>query len=316
MKRAAKKILDSNSILVVSHKRPDGDSIGSQIGLVLGLKKLKKKVDCLNEDPVPEMFSFLKGRELIKTSFKTQKKTDLIVCLDISNAERAGDNLSSLINGSGTFTINIDHHVSNEMFGDFNIVDKDASSTSELVFKLLKALRVDPDRQIADALLTGIVTDTGSFRYSNVSGITLKTAADLLDLGGDISNISTNVYMSKPLSKVRLASKMLERIEIIKDKAFSYLLKDDFIKLGAKMEYTDGLVNEILNIDGINFAVLLTEESDSFSRMSFRSKSDKYDANLFAGRFNGGGHKFAAGGRLNEAGISSIKKLKRELKGL
>ncbi|MGE3063566.1 MAG: bifunctional oligoribonuclease/PAP phosphatase NrnA [bacterium] len=313
MKRAAKKILDSHSILVVSHKRPDGDSIGSQLGLISGLKKMEKKVLCLNEDPVPEMFSFLRNSRSIKNTSVIKFSPDLIICLDISNLERTGERIFSFLKDSHSFKLNIDHHVSNEYFGDMNIVDTNASSTSELVYDLLVNLDVDISRDIAEPLLAGIVTDTGSFRFSNVTAKTLRCAAYLLEKKADISRISTEVYMSKPLSKVRLSSKVLERMEIIADKSFSYLLSDDFKSYNAKMEYTEGLVNEILNIQGINFAVLLTEESKNFCRLSFRSKDKKYDANKFAEKFDGGGHKFAAGGRLKEKAEIALKKLKREL---
>lgn len=313
MKKAAKKILEADHLLVVSHRRPDGDSIGSQLGLTSALRKLNKKVICMNEDPVPEMFSFLKNKRDIKQVRDFGKKIDLIICLDISNLERLGEKLMNLVVNSGKPVINIDHHASNEMFADINVVDTSASSTSELVYRLLKLMKHEISATEAESLLAGIVTDTGSFKFSNTSPLTLKVTADLMSKGADLSRISSEVYMSKPLAKVKLTSLVMERMETLDDKAYSYILGSDFKKLGAKMEYTDGIVNEILYILGINFAVLITEERDGFCRLSFRSKDKKYDANRFARRFSGGGHVFAAGGKSELTAGKTIEKLKKEL---
>ena len=316
MKKASEKILDSKKILVLSHKRPDGDSIGSQLGLIAALKKIKKGVFCINEDPVPEVFSFLENTDIINTKIKIPDSIDLIICLDISNLDRLGENLLSEIKKRNTFKINIDHHISNEYFGDINIVNTDSSSSSEIIFKLLKKLNIKIDKSVAEPLLTGIVTDTGSFRYSNVNYKTFEIASSLLKLGANLEKISREVYMSNPFSKVKLASKVIERMIIIDDKAFSYILQKDFMDLQAKMEYTDGLVNELLNIKGVNFSVLITEEKINFARISFRSKIKKYDANVFAKNFNGGGHRYAAGGKSDASIEKTLEILEMKLRKL
>jgi phosphoesterase RecJ-like protein len=316
MKRAVRKILESEKILILSHRRPDGDSIGSQLGLATALKLLKKRVICINEDEVPEVFGFLKSKKLIKTKIKIPSDIDLIICLDISGFDRLGERLSGAIANNKTYKINIDHHTSNERFCDLNIVEEEASSTSEMIYNLIKMLKVKPDNTIAEALLTGIITDTGGFRFSNTASKTLTITADLIESGADLSKLSVEIYMSRPFAKVRLSSRMIERMKVIGDKAFSYLKLNDFSELDAKMEYTEGLVNEMLNIKGINFSVLLTEERKDLARISFRSKTAKYNADQFAEKFGGGGHKYAAGGRYNGSIKDALKNLEKEIRKL
>ena len=316
MKKAVRKILESEKILILSHRRPDGDSIGSQLGLAAALKMLKKSVSCINQDEVPEVFGFLKNKNIIKTKIKMPSDIDLIICLDISGFDRLGDRLSKIVSTNSIYKINIDHHISNERFCDLNIVEEDASSTSEMIYNLIKLLKIKPDKTIAEALLTGIITDTGGFRFSNTASETLRVSADLTECGADLSKLSVEIYMSRPFAKVRLSSRMIERMKVIGDKAFSYLKLIDFIELEAKMEYTDGLVNEMLNIKGINFSVLLTEEREDFARISFRSKTAEYNADEFAEKFGGGGHKYAAGGRYNGSIKDALKILEKEIRKL
>ncbi len=320
MKKIVDTIKRSKRILIVSHKRPDGDSIGSQIGLLLGLKRLKKNVYCVNEDPVPEIFQFLNGQQFISTPPSTTKKFDLLITLDISNIERVGEKTEKFINeiikkNENIILINIDHHDSNENFGTYNYIEKYTSSTAEIVLKLFKKLNLKLNRDISNALYTGIITDTGNFKFKNTNSDTFKFAAQLFENGAEIQKISKEVFMSRPISKVKLISRVIDRMKFIEDKVYSYIKFKDFEELKAKLEYTDGIVNELLYLKNVNFATLLIEE-EKLVRISFRSKVEKYNANIFARRFEGGGHYYAAGGRSNLSLEETVKKVEKELYSL
>lgn len=318
MKKIIDKIKSEKRILIVSHKRPDGDSIGSQIGLILALKKIKKDVFCLNEDEVPENFLFLKGSEFIRKEIPLQKKFNLIITLDMSDLTRPGERIEKYLQEllqQNSFFINIDHHDSNKNFGHENFIDVYSSSTAEIVFKLLKKMRIKFDRNISNALYTGIVSDTGNFMFENTNAETFKIASKLINDGAERQKISNEVFMSRPFAKVKLISRVIDRISFIDDKVYSFIKLSDFDELNAKKEYTDGIVNELLKIKGVGFAVLLTEEEGTI-RISFRSKIEKYNADRFARKFNGGGHYYAAGGKSKDTLEKTIQNLEKELYSL
>ncbi|MEJ5306913.1 MAG: bifunctional oligoribonuclease/PAP phosphatase NrnA [candidate division WOR-3 bacterium] len=318
MKKIIEKIKSAKRILIVSHKRPDGDSIGSQIGLILALKKIKKDVFCLNEDDVPETFRFLKGSEFVKRDIPVQKKFNLVITLDMSDLSRPGDRIEKYLYDllqQNIFLINIDHHDSNKNFGHENFVDVCSSSTAEIVFKLLRKMNIKFDTNISNALYTGIVSDTGNFMFENTNSETFNIASKLIDEGAERQKISNEVFMSRPFAKVKLISRVVDRIKFIDDKVYSYIKLSDFDELKAKKEYTDGIVNELLKIKGVGFAVLLTEEEGNI-RISFRSKIEKYNADLFARKFEGGGHYYAAGGKSSDTLEKTIKNLEKELYSL
>lgn len=318
MKKIVEKIKRAKKILIVSHKRPDGDSIGSQLGLILALKNIKKSIYCLNEDEVPETFLFLKGCEFIKKEFPLNKKFDLIVSLDMSDLSRPGERIEKFLKElleKKVFLINIDHHDSNTNFGNENYVDTHSSSTSEMVFKILKKMNTKFDKDIVNSLYTGMVSDTGNFLFENTDSETFKLASKMIELGAERQKISNEVFMSRPFQKVKLISRVIDRAKFIDDKVYSYIKISDFKELKAKKEYTDGIVNELLKIKGVGFAVLLIEE-ENVIRISFRSKIEKYNANSFAKKFKGGGHYYAAGGRSEDTINNTIKHLEKELNSL
>lgn len=316
MKRIIAEIKSAENLLIVSHQRPDGDSIGSQIGLYWALKSMGKNVSILNEDPVPEMFRFLEGWRYVKNSLPQRKPIGLILVVDASGVYRAGERISSFVMkkaSDGICIINIDHHESNDCFGNLNYVLTDASSTSEILFKMMQRMKANIPPQSAESFLTGLVTDTGMFKFDTVGRETMKTASEMIKRGASLSRIAQHVYMEKPFAKIRLMGEMFMRAHIERDRIISYLTKEDFIRYKAKQEYTDGLVNELLYIEGMNAAVLLTEESSRRIRVSFRSKGKKYDMNEFASVYGGGGHFNAAGAVFTESLADSLKILTRDL---
>lgn len=317
MNDIASLISRKNSILIVSHKRPDGDSICSQAALYLALKKSGISTYILNQDKVPEIFQFLQTESYFMTELASFNP-ELIIYLDSANSNRIGEKAAGCLERlpQGIECINIDHHASNEYFCSFNYVDKNASSTCQIIYMLIKAMDVEIDEHMATLLLTGIITDTGFFKFGNVGPETLNLASELLEKGADMKLIAREVYMNRPSEKMHLISAVIERMTVIEDIAFSYITENDFEQTGAKSEYTDGIVNQILYIRGIEAAVLIIEDNGNV-RISFRSKGSKYDMNSIASRFGGGGHINAAGAYINNISIEdAVKSIKRVLASL
>ncbi len=316
MKKIIQKIKNSKNILIVAHRRPDGDSIGSQLSLYLILKQLNKNVKILNTDPVPEMFRFLKSYINIKRTLNKSFEPDIIIFLDSASKTRVGEKILNKMKSFNNNTIiNIDHHISNKKYGHLNYVRSDASSTAEIIFKLAKQMKIKIDKSIAEALLTGIITDTGFFKFDTVNYKTLNIASELVKYGADIHFIAMEVYMNRPIPKVRLISFVFSRMKIINDKVYSYITNNDFKKTGALSEYTDGIVNELLYLKGINAAVLIIEDGKNV-RISFRSKG-KYNMNELASHFGGGGHINASGAYVDNISLKGvIRRIEKELVSL
>lgn len=317
MNEIASLISRKTNILILSHKRPDGDSICSQAALYLALKKAGMSPYILNQDNVPEMFQFLQADAYFMTEIASFIP-ELIIYLDSANRSRIGEKAASCLEQlpSGIECINIDHHASNDYFCTYNYVHENASSTCEIIFNLLKAMHIEIDQQMATLLLTGIITDTGFFKFGNVGPETLVLASQLLERGADMKLIAREVYMNRPIEKMHLISAVIERMTVIGDTAFSYINANDFKKTGSKNEYTDGIVNQMLYIRGIEAAVLVIEDNGSV-RISFRSKGSKYDMNSIASRFGGGGHINAAGAYMRNISIEdAVKRIKQALESL
>lgn len=314
MNEIATIINDNRNILILSHKRPDGDSICSQAALFMVLNQNGFNPYIINQDAVPEMFHFI-GIDRYINSHMNGFKADLAIFLDSANRERVGDDvISQLDNLSQTVQcINIDHHTSNDHFCNCNLVRENASSTCEIIYSLIKQMGFNIDKEIATALLTGMITDTGFFKFGNVGPPTLMLAAELLDKGADMKRIAREIYMNRPIEKMHLISTVIERMEVVDDKAYSFITENDFSRTGARSEYTDGIVNQILYIKGIEASVLIIED-DGNVRVSFRSKGSKYDMNKIASKFGGGGHVNAAGAYIKNISIKdAVKKIKSTL---
>ncbi len=300
------KIGEAKNIFLASHVQPDGDNIGSILGLGLALKKLGKEVHILKTDYIPKDFMFLPSIDIIRDY--NEDEIDVFIALDSSDEDRLGDN-KVLLNKANTI-INIDHHISNTNFGDINIVDSDAAATCEIAFKLIKTLNIDLDKDISTCLYTGISTDTGSFMYSNTSAKTHMIAAELLDIGIDKENININIWQSKSLDKTKLFIKTLETLETYFDDKVAIVMvtRDALRGTGASMEDTEGIVSFVRDIATVEVAVMLKEFEENEIKISMRSK--KYvDVSNICALFGGGGHKRAAGCMIS----SNIEKAKEEI---
>lgn len=306
VEKAIKKIIKAKNIFMASHVQPDGDNLGSLLGLGLALKKLGKSVYMLKSDTIPKDFMFLPSINLIQEY--EEDEIDVFITLDSSDEERLGDN-KELIKKANE-VINIDHHLSNTNYGSINIVDSNAAATCELVFKLIKSLNVDIDKDIATCLYTGISTDTGSFMYENANEETHLIAAELLKVGIDKQNININIWQNKTLQKTRLFIKTLETLEMYFDDkvAIIEVTKDNLSSVGASMEDSEGIVSFIRDIDTVEVAIMLKEFDENEIKVSMRSKKH-IDVSEICLSFNGGGHKRAAGCTIH----SNLEKAKKDL---
>jgi phosphoesterase RecJ-like protein len=305
IKSIIRQIDKSSSFMIVSHENPDGDSLGAQLAMALGLRSLGKKAFVRCKDPVPKIYDFLPGQDclIVSKEVKTDKEEVLLV-LDCGDLERTG---IVFLPKPPPVAINIDHHISNNHFGHINWVNPKASATSEMVFLLLRYLDVKPNASIATNLYTGILTDTGSFQYSNTTAQCLNIASQLVSADADPNYISSSVYDRKSLPGMKLIGQVLNDMEIHHNQSTAILtvtreiLKD----FQATYEDTEELVSLPQKISSIKITILIKEIKDGEYKISFRSKG-KTDVAQLAERLGGGGHPNAAGAKMNGK-LSQIK---------
>jgi phosphoesterase RecJ-like protein len=297
IERIVQTIRDSDTLCIVGHIRPDGDCIGSQLGLAYALKNAGKKVTVWNEDPLPRKLAFLDPDRLLDTP-KQGKKFDLVIATDCASYERLGK-AGDCIKERGAL-INIDHHASNTRYGDLNWISDDEPSSGELIYRLLQSGHWPITPPIADCLFTAVSTDTGSFQYPSTRPATYHCAAHLVERGANLEKISNEVYQSYPLSRVRLLRHVYSRFKLTHDDQIAYfwLRKIDYTRTGAGPEDSEGLIDHIRAIEPVVVACLFEEMTEDLSRISLRSKSEKVDVNEIAKQFGGGGHHAAAGARI------------------
>lgn len=296
---------NNNSFLVVSHTSPDGDAVGSSLALYHSLKKLGKKAEVSINDEIPTNLLFLPGaKNIIK--FNGERFFDVIIVVDCSDLRRVG---IKNIQDCCKILINIDHHQNNENFGDVNYVKTNVSSVGEIIYVLLDSMEIDISKNIALNLYTAILTDTGSFRYSNTYPSTHKIASELLDRGINPDEVYREIYEKKSLESLKLLSLALKLLKVNKDKNIAWVsLKNEDIKqLKVEEKDFEGLVNYPRIIDGVEVAVLFREKENNLIKVSLRSNS-WLDVGKIAYNLGGGGHKRASGCELS-GNIREVEKL-------
>src|SRR5665648_424151 len=316
-----KVIQKNNSFLITSHVNLDGDAIGSELALYFILKKLNKKSVILNQDKLPRIYNFLPDNNKVyhlENNFSDIKNIDVGIVLDCSNIKRIGKTYE--IFKDIRTVINIDHHESNEKYGSLNYVDCSASSVGEIIYDLIKFINIDLlDEDIAACLFTAIITDTGSFRYSNSSSKTFEVASRLTSCGIKSNLIANNVYNRNTFPGLKLLGKALLNLEINESNHVSWLsitrkMLDD---TKAKDEETEGIIDVATTLNNVEISALFRETKDNKIKVSFRSKGN-FDVNKFAGKFNGGGHPNAAGcvcsGKLDEIKENILSELFNDIK--
>jgi phosphoesterase RecJ-like protein len=306
------RILDgiraSQTFCIVGHVRPDGDCVGSQLGLALALKAEGKKAVCWNEDSMPEKYAFLDPDGLFQKPIRG-RKFDCVIATDAASFERLGA-VGPCV-AQRKLLINIDHHESNTRFGDINWVSGREPSTGELILRLLKIARWPVTRPIANCLFTAVSTDTGSFQYPSTLPGTLHAGAELVARGADLARICDEVYQSYPLSRARLLKHVYSHFRLIYQNRIAYfwLKQADFTRAGCQGDDTEGLIDHIRAIAPVVVACVFEELETGLTRISLRSKNDKVNVSEIAAQFGGGGHPAAAGARIPGPPLSVQRKV-------
>lgn len=302
----------ASSVLIGTHLNPDGDALGSALALSFYLWSEGIKNEVLCHHPAPYNLQFLPGVNKVRQT-PTQGGHDLGIVVDLDAMHRLGSTAQYL--EQMPRLVVIDHHVPMESPGDVRIVDTRAAATAQILCELLARLDATITPEMATCLLTGIVTDTGSFRFRNTTPDSLQWAAKLIEAGANLNQISEEVFQRKPLSSVRLLGHTLESLRLEMDDRLAYgtLVFEDFEIADAKDEDTEGFVNELLSIQSVQAAALFREPMRGRIRVSLRSRGD-IDVAAVAQSIGGGGHKNAAGcsfdGSMDEALNSLLPRLR------
>jgi phosphoesterase RecJ-like protein len=301
------------SFAVLSHVRPDGDALGSQLGLGLSLSKLGKTVMVRNEDGLLEKYSFLPGGEYLQTPLSEARDFDVAIALDTATQSRLGTAME-LVRSAKTW-LNIDHHPSNPGYGDLVYIDPNAPATGQILFELIQSQGLPIDPAIAENLFVAISTDTGSFQYPNTTARTFEIGAELLRCGVDVGRVSQLLYESYPRRRAELLRELLGTMRFEgQGKVASFSLSlETAAKLGARPEDNEGLIDHLRAIQGVVIAVFFEELADGKVRVSMRSKSDAADVCAICEKFGGGGHKLAAGARVRGTLADVEEKVLKEI---
>ncbi|WP_305046277.1 DHH family phosphoesterase [Geoalkalibacter sp.] len=287
------KIEKARRILVASHSSPDGDAIASTLALVNGLREMGKDVVAFNADPVPQNLRFLPGAETLVHDLREVVPFDLGFLLDAGELRRAQAPLRELCRS----LINMDHHPYSEPFGEINYVDEKASATGVLVYRLFKAGGHPISPAVALCVYTAILSDTGSFRYSNADPEAFRIAAEMVEQGGiNPWDVAGGLYESQDEKRLRLLALSLATLQVSPCGQFaSLVLTDEMMRTtGARHEHTDGFVNYPRSIRGVEVAILFRQTGPASWKVGFRSKGS-VDVGSLARRLGGGGHHNAAG---------------------
>lgn len=284
----------SNTIGVISHKNPDGDNIGATISTTLAIREnLKKKVFAIKVDTIPKYLNFLEDLNIIQET--KNQNLDLLIYVDCGEINRPGD-IGEIFNKSAKKILNIDHHKTNDFFGDYNFVFPEKSSTCEILYELFKEIDFKISKNVADALLVGINTDTNRFLYESSTSTTLRIAADLYDLGANKDFIYKKLYQSNDLKVELLKNKLINRAKFYFDNkvAIIGMFKSDFENTNLSMDMFDDLVNYYRDIEGFEVSIIFKEIEENLFKGSVRSKNF-VDCSKICSKLNGGGHTRASG---------------------
>lgn len=314
MQKIINHLNKSNNIFLATHMHPDGDAIGSLIGMGLALEQLKRKITLYNESPLPAVYQFLPSIHRITKDAGNVDEYDTAVILDCSDLNRIGI-VSESVNKI-PMIINIDHHTSNTRFGRLQLIDPNASSTAEMVYRLIKEMNIPINIGIAYALYTGIMADTGSFRFSNTTPAAFEISHEMLKHGADPHKVAHHVYETISLNRIKLLNMLFDTIELSENGKLSImtLTQNMLAASGTLVEDVNGLINYAKRIENVKLAVLLYERKANIKRkpgsefhVSIRSDGT-VNAAAIAMSFGGGGHHSAAGFDI-QATLPELKKI-------
>lgn len=309
----------STSVAILSHIRPEGDTIGSALGCHLVLKALGKEVATFNPDPVPKNLRDLPGAVEVIQADRLPRPFDCYVAVDAADPKRLG----GLLNGVGpeSLVINIDHHISNTRFGTHNWIDPDAAATGEMIYDLVREMGVPLSREIATNLYVAILTDTGSFHYANTTPRALRVAAALIEAGVVPQKVADSLFDQREVAELFLLGTLLTHMQVSADGVVAWMEVTQPIleQAGLGQDALEGLINYPRSIKGVAVALLFKDEGRGIVRVSLRSKGD-VDVAAVAKVFQGGGHRNAAGctlaGPLPEVRARVLEEVGRVVSGM
>lgn len=308
-----------NRFLISSHVNPEGDSIGAQLALGRFLKGRGKEVVIVDQDPVPDNLLFLSGSDMVFLEIPEDYLPDAVIILDCPVKERIGKIINRV--PESLPIINIDHHVSNEFFGDLNWIEAEMSSTGEMLFHLIKETSSSMDKEIAEAIYSAIMTDTGMFNYANTTSRTHRVAADLIDLGVKPDILYKEIFENKDITQIKMLGKVLATIQVEENGMIAYIMLTNEMQReeGITDVTTDEFINYARSIKGVEVALFFKERASDGGMVNVSLRSNgKINVNQVAGQFGGGGHRNAAGCLLhcdiNEAKEKVVGMVKKFIK--
>jgi len=312
--KAASLISNSEKILIVSHRNPDGDTIGANLALKQVLSGTGKQIVSACADQIPFSLVFLPGSTNIQIPINPED-FDLIIAMDASSTEQIKyEEIIAIINKKKIPVINFDHHATNKNFGTVNIVNTDAASTTEVLYEFFKFLDIDLIPQIATCLLAGLYSDTGSFMHSNTKQSSFNIASELLSKGASITQIINNMFKTHTVEQLKLWGRVLENARANKKGSIvSKVTQKDFDETGSSPRDLTGIINYLNSVPNAKMTILLAEDTKGNVKGSIRTQNDDIDATKISGKFGGGGHAKAAGftipGKIVSEEVWRIEKL-------
>lgn len=299
-----KEINKAKTFVVLAHENPDGDAIGSALGMATFLKEQgKENIDVLFKE-YPETFNFLPNSDMLKSE-PSYEKYDMAIVVDCPNSDRVSKEYRKFIENAKV-RVQFDHHLRNSMFGDYNVVNPVAPACAQILVSSFEYLKIDISKDLATCLLAGIITDTGGFRFNSTTAETFEFAAWCLSKGINVSKVYKQAMMTKTKTQFEAEKLALKRLEFFENGkiTFTYITKKDVDEIGIKPGDLEGIAGVGVTIEDVEVAIFARERDDGF-KLSFRSNSvDVADICML---FGGGGHKLAAG-CLIDANIEEVKK--------
>ncbi len=278
---------------VLAHVNPDGDAISSTVAMGLLLQKLGKTVRLVNEDRIPGKFRFLPLASTIQPPLDSDSFAKVVIAVDCADVRRIGISSESLIQGK--ILVNIDHHPTNDGYGHINVINPEAAATVQILYQLIQFMNIEIDDSLAQVLYTGLLTDTGGFRYSNTTPEVMNMASHLISLGVNTGDIAERVLETLTIPHLHLLQRSLSTVQQSDDGRICWIsvTLEDIERTGATTEDIDGLVNYPRNIDGVEVGICFKEIDRDEIKVSFRSRD--VDVAAIAKHFSGGGHFRASG---------------------
>jgi phosphoesterase RecJ-like protein len=303
LRRISEELTRRSSFVITSHARPDGDSIGSQVAIAAALRGMGKKVRMVNRDAPPPAYLIFPGVAEIEVAERVEGDYDAAIVLECSDLTRPG--VAGL---DKYFVINVDHHAGNAMYGAINWFDESASACGEMVADIIDVLDQPWTAEIGTALYLTILTDTGSFRHSNITSRTFEVCRRAVDAGAEAVSIARTVFDSSGVGKLKLIGAVLDAMRIEADGRLAVMeLNDDLLtETGTTVYDTDGVINMPFMASAIQAVALVRQEGERQVRVSLRSKGD-LDVREIAGLYGGGGHRNASGFTIQDGDAASVR---------